>query len=388
MNEIILAKLGEVVLKGLNRKNFENVLIKTIKTRLKNFGEFEIKNLQSTIYIIPRRVEIDLDATMNVVGKIFGIAAFCKALCAEKDIDDICAKAVEYSNRIAKNASSFKVETKRSDKKFMLKSPQISDKVGEFILKKCSNLHVDVHNPDFILNIEIRDFGAYIHGQALPGAGGIPVGTGGKAAVLISGGIDSPVASWLMAKRGLSLVGIHFASPPYTSPRAEDKVTRLLQKVSNYSGKIPLFVVPFTKAQEEIQKKCKEEFRTIIMRRLMMKIAEKLALYHDAKALVTGESLGQVASQTLHAISCIDIAVSIPVFRPLIGMDKNEIVCLARKIDTFNISIEPYEDCCTIFTPRHPRTRPMLKYVLEEEDKINWDNLTNDAYSQTLFNYS
>ena len=278
-------------------------------------------------------------------------------------------------------ASTFKVEAKRSDKKFPLKSPEICAYTGEKILEKFPHLTVDVHNPDIIVTVEVRDFAAYVSGSVIRGAGGIPVGTGGNAAILISGGIDSPVAAWMMAKRGIKLTAIHFASPPYTSERAEQKVVKLLKKVSLYSGRMTMYTVPFTEIQEVIQSKCPEELFTIIMRRMMMKISSRIAADNDCTALITGESLGQVASQTIHALACTDEAADMLVFRPLIGMDKEEIITISRKIDTFETSIEPYEDCCTVFTPKHPRTRPVLKYIKQAEEKADFDAMIEKALS-------
>lgn len=379
MKEIILIKIGEIVLKGLNKRAFEDTLIKTIKNRIAPLGEFEIKNAQSTIYLIPKNDSVDLDEVCEKVKKIFGIATFSRACCTEKTMESIQNTASIYLKNALTFASSFKVEAKRSDKKFELKSPEIARTLGGYLLANFPNLKVDVHNPDVVVTVEIRDFGAYIRYETLEGAGGIPVGTGGRAATLISGGIDSPVASWMMAKRGVSLTAIHFASPPYTSPRAEQKVVTLLEKVALYSGRITMFTVGFTKIQEEIKKNCKEEMFTIIMRRFMMKISELIAKKEKCTALITGESLGQVASQTIDAIACTDCACSIPVFRPLIGMDKNEIVKISRAIDTFETSIEPYEDCCTVFTPKHPRTKPILADVLAEENKLDCEGLISDA---------
>lgn len=379
MKEIILIKIGEIVLKGLNRKNFENKLIKNIKRKIAPFGEFEIKNQQSTITLIPKSDFIDLDTIEKKVSQIFGIAAFSRAAICEKDIVGIKKTACEYLFRQLKNSKTFKVESKRADKKFPLKSPEISAQLGEHILQNFNNLTVDVHNPDITVTVEIRDSFAYIRGENLQGAGGIPIGTGGKAAVLISGGIDSPVASFMMAKRGVDLVAIHFASPPYTSQRAEDKVKMLLEKVAEYAGRIEFIVVPFTKIQEEIKRNCPEDLFTIIMRRFMMKISEIISKKHGCHALITGESLGQVASQTIQAITCTDSATSMPVFRPLIGMDKDEIVLISRKIDTFDISILPFEDCCTVFTPKHPKTKPVLNDIIKAENNLNIENLIDDA---------
>ena len=379
MKQVILLKVGELILKGLNRRSFEDVLIKNIRRRVSTCGDFEIKNVQSTIYLVPKNSDANLYDALEKVKKIFGIASISIACQAEKNMDEISSITCDYFQETFAEINSFKVEAKRSDKKFPLKSPEICAELGGRILEKFPHLKVDVHNPDIVVMVEIRDFAAYVHGNAIKGAGGIPVGTGGKAAVLISGGIDSPVASWMMAKRGVELTAIHFASPPYTSERAEKKVCDLLKKVSLYSGRINMFTVPFTEIQETIHKDCPEELFTIIMRRVMFRISNVVAKKNECSALVTGESLGQVASQTIGAISCVDACAEMPVFRPLIGMDKDEIVSIARKIDTFDISIQPFEDCCTVFTPRHPRTRPILKYVLEAEKKISLDELIQTA---------
>ncbi len=378
MNEVILIKLGEMVLKGLNRKVFEAALLRNLRRRLGNLGDFEIKVAQSTVYVIPHG-GADLDSAVEKVSKIFGIAAFSRACAVKKEMPAILEAAEEYLKYELLAAKSFKVESKRADKSFPLQSPEISAELGEYLLNRFPNLHVDVHHPDIVVHVEVRDFGAYVHGQPLRGAGGIPVGTGGSAAILISGGIDSPVAAWMMAKRGLELTAIHFASPPYTSERAEQKVTDLLSKVSEYSGRMTMFTVPFAKVQEEIMAKCPEDLFTIIMRRFMMRVSEKIAAKEYCSALITGESLGQVASQTVQAIFCTDEAAHIPVFRPLIGMDKVEIIDISRKIDTFDISIQPFEDCCTVFTPKHPRTRPELRYVLEAEEALDCDALIEDC---------
>lgn len=379
MKEVILIKIGEVVLKGLNKRSFEQQLINDIKNRIKNFGPYEVKFSQSTISIMPLSENSPIDNILPCVKKTLGIASFSRAFLCNKTLDDIKETLLEGLNSALSNAKTFKVESKRSDKKFYLTSPQISEEIGGFILEKFPNLMVDVHTPEVTVTIEIRDFGAYVRLDAEKGVGGLPVASSGKAAVLISGGIDSPVAAFMMAKRGIKLTAIHFASPPYTSPRAEKKVVELLEKVSEFSGNIKLFVVPFTKIQENIKKNCPEEFFTLIMRRMMMKISEKIALNEGCEALITGESLGQVASQTLPAISCTDSVVSMPVFRPLIGMDKEEIVAVAKKIETYDISIQPFEDCCTVFVPKHPKTKPKTEKVEEAENKENWDIFINDA---------
>ena len=379
MKEIILIKLGEIVLKGLNRKSFEDTLIKSIKRRLSGVGRFDIRYAQSTIRVEPLDDDTDMDEAVECVSRIFGIAAFARACVTDKDIGSIKTAAAEYLRDTLEGVKTFKVEAKRSDKSFAMQSPEICREVGGFLHDTYPHLTVDVHEPDVTVTVEIRDFGAYIRAGLISGAGGIPVGTGGKACVLISGGIDSPVASYMMAKRGLELTAVHFASPPYTSELAEQKVVQLLERVARYSGRIKMFTVPFTEIQNEIRDKCIEDYFTIIMRRFMMEIAEIIAGQNDCQALITGESLGQVASQTIGAIACTDSACNMPVFRPLIGMDKEEIITVSRKIDTFDISIQPYEDCCTVFTPKHPKTKPALNKVLEEQNKLDCRRLVEDA---------
>ncbi len=379
MKEIILVKDGEIALKGLNRRTFEDILIKNIRHRIADLGPFEIRSAQSTIYVTPLSEGIDLEEAVERIRKVFGIACFSRACVTEKDMDAINRAAAEYLAEELESVSTFKVEAKRSDKKFPFRSPDICMQTGGYLLEKYPHLTVDVHHPDVVVTVEVRDFGAYVRGGVQPGAGGIPVGSSGHAAVLISGGIDSPVAAYMMAKRGLRLTAFHFASPPYTSERAEQKVCELLEKVSEYSGGIRMLTVPFTKIQEQIREHCPEELFTIIMRRVMVKISNRLAQKFACTALITGESLGQVASQTIHAIACTDAAAELPVFRPLIGMDKDEIIAISRKIDTFDISIQPYEDCCTVFTPRHPRTKPVLKFVEQAESKVDWEPLIEEA---------
>lgn len=382
--ELILIKIGEIALKGLNRRTFEEVLMKNIKRHLAPLGKFEVKSAQSAIYVRPLDEDVDLDDACEKIGKVFGIASYSRACLAKKDMDDINRTAAEYLKEELEDAATFKVEAKRSDKAFPLKSPEICAETGGYLLEKFPGLSVDVHQPEATVTVEIRDFGAYVHGKAKRGAGGMPVGTGGKAAVLISGGIDSPVAAWMMAKRGVELTAVHFASPPYTSERAEEKVKELLSKVSEYGGRLRMFTVPFTKIQEAIQSQCPEELFTIIMRRMMMKISSRIGEREGCAALITGESLGQVASQTIHAIACTDAAASLPVFRPLIGMDKEEIVRISRQIGAFEISIQPYEDCCTVFTPKHPRTRPVLKYVELAEASVDWEEMLQEAAGQAV----
>lgn len=385
MKEIILIKNGELALKGLNRRTFEDMLVKNMRRRLDGIGKFKFTVAQSTIVAEPENETVDLDEAVERISKIFGIAGFSRAAAVEKDMETILRSAEEYLAPQLLTVRSFKVEAKRSDKKFPLKSPEICRETGGYLLRKFPHLEVDVHNPDIVVTVEVRDSSAYIHGKQLKGAGGMPTGSAGRAALLISGGIDSPVAGYMMAKRGLELMAVHFASPPYTSERAEQKVHSLLKQVSKYSGRIALFVVPFTETQELIKDNCPEEIFTVIMRRMMMRVAQKIAAKEHAGALITGESVGQVASQTMQAIACTDNVCEIPVFRPLIGMDKDEVVAISRKIETFDISILPYEDCCTVFTPKHPRTRPTIDYVEECEKALDVDRLVNEAAENARF---
>ncbi len=380
MKEIILIKNGELALKGLNRNSFEDKLIKNMKIRLADLGKFTFTKSQSTIMVDPEDEDIDLDDAADRLSKVFGIAALSRACVCEKDFDCIKTTAVGYLEEQLEDARTFKVEAKRSDKKFPMKSPEICREVGGYILSKFHHLKVDVHNPDIIVTIEVREQYAFIHGNSIKGAGGMPTGTSGRAAVLISGGIDSPVAAYMMAKRGIELCAVHFASPPYTSELAEMKVMELLKRVAKYSGTITTYVVPFTKIQEQIRNLCPEEYFTIIMRRIMMIVSKKIAQGQNCSALITGESVGQVASQTIYALACTDCVVNMPVFRPCIGMDKEEIISISRKIDTFETSIQPYEDCCTVFTPKHPKTRPHLDDVVRAQNKIeDLDQLIDEA---------
>ena len=387
MKEIILIKNGELVLKGLNRNTFEDTLIKNIKRRLNGLGKCSIKKAQSAIFIEPLEETFDFDEALERVSLIFGIAAFNRALVCDKSIDDILEKGVPYLKDALAKAKTFKVEAKRADKSFPLKSPDICREMGGALLSAYPHLTVDVHNPDVTVNVEIRDFAAYVRAGQISGAGGLPVGTAGTATILISGGIDSPVAAWTMAKRGLRLNAIHFASPPYTSQRAEMKVRTLLSKVARYSGSINLAIVPFTEIQDAIAEKCPEDYFTLIMRRMMMRISERLAAKSGSLALITGESLGQVASQTLPALVTTDYVVNTPVLRPLIGMDKEEIIRISRNIDTFETSILPYEDCCTVFTPRHPKTRPTLNLCEAAEKELPIEELIEKAIAATEYSF-
>ncbi len=387
MKEIILIKNGELTLKGLNRCNFEDILIKNIRRSLRDLGEIRVKKAQSAIYIEPQTDGFDFEEALDRVKRIFGIAGFSRACVCEKTMDDIIKKSPEYLKNDLMSIKTFKVEAKRADKRFPLTSPEICREIGGVLLDAYPHLSVDVHNPDLVVNVEIRDYNAYVRGEQINGAGGLPVGTAGNASILISGGIDSPVAAWCMAKRGLRLNAIHFASPPYTSPRAEQKVRTLLSRVARYSGAINLAIVPFTEIQDQIAENCPEEYFTLIMRRMMMRISERIAREKQSLALITGESLGQVASQTLPALVTTDYVCNMPVLRPLIGMDKEEIVEISRKIDTFETSILPYEDCCTVFTPKHPKTRPTLAECEAAEANLDIDGLIEKAISETAYSY-
>lgn len=383
MKELIIFKEGEIALKGLNKRTFEDAFIRNLKHRLNKLGKFEYTKAQSTIYAIPQSEDIDLNEAVELGSKVFGAAALCRALVVEKDFEAICREAIAYIEETAMMSRTFKVEAKRSDKKFPMKSPEICMELGGKILEAYPHLTVDVKNPQMVVTVEIRDTAAYVHAGNLPGAGGIPVGTSGSAMLLLSGGIDSPVAAYMMAKRGVKLSAIHYVSPPYTSERARLKVERLCEKLTPYCGDVAFYCVPFTKIQEALRDNCPEELFTILMRRLMMEIAQRIAEEKDMQALITGESVGQVASQTMGAIVCTDAACRMPVFRPVIGMDKTEIVEIARKIDTFDISIEPYEDCCTVFTPKHPKTRPILADVEAAQNAFDFEPLIAEAVAET-----
>ena len=383
MKEIILLKNGEIALKGLNRSVFEDKLISNARRRLEELGKFGFRKAQSTIFVEPKNEDIDLDEAVDILQKVYGIIALTKAAVVDKDFEAIKETAVTYLKDELMEAKTFKVDAKRSDKSFPLKSPEICRELGGYILENFPHLTVDVHNPDVNVVVEVRDYAAYVHGKQLPGAGGIPVGSGGRALLLLSGGIDSPVAGAMMAKRGLEVYAIHFASPPYTSERAKQKVITLAEKMTAYCGRINLFVVPFTEIQERIKDDCPEELFTVIMRRYMMRIACRIARQQDCEALVTGESVGQVASQTIQAMSCTDAVADMPVLRPVVGMDKEEIIKVAHKIDTFETSILPYEDCCTVFTPKHPRTKPVMKFVELAEQAMDMENLIDRAVKGT-----
>ena len=383
MKEMFLLKLGEIVLKGANRRTFEETLKKNVRRTVSHFGAFKVYIMQSTVYVEPQADDCDLDGAWEACGHVFGVSSMCRCRACEKNLDAIYQAVVDYLGDELSVQKSFKVESKRSDKAFPLNSIQISQEIGGRLAEAFPQVAVDVHTPTYVVNVEVRDFAAYIHGPAVPGAGGLPTGTGGRAAVLLSGGIDSPVAGYMIAKRGVELECIHFFSYPYTSERAKEKVLELAKLMTRYCGRMTVDVVGFTEIQEAIRDHCREEYFTIIMRRFMMRISEAIARDHGAKCLVTGENLGQVASQTMDAMAVTGAVVHMPIFHPLIGMDKEEIVTIARKIGTLDTSILPYEDCCTVFTPKHPKTKPSLGPVEAEEAKLDVAGLIARAIENT-----
>lgn len=364
--DIILLKYGEIALKGLNRPVFEKQLLKNVSNALSTLGNFSVRKSQSTIYVEPLDENCDTEAAVERLSKVFGIVNICPAVSCEKDMESIEKTTIECLSQMDLKGKTFKVEAKREDKQFPMNSPQICKHMGGVILKNTEGLRVDVHNPDILVQVEIRKK-AYIFTKKYSGAGGMPIGSAGRATLLLSGGIDSPVAGWMIAKRGVTLDAVHFHSHPYTSDRAKEKVLDLAKIVSVYTGPIRVHVVPFTDIQLDIIEKCPKEYLTIIMRRLMMRIAEQIAVSRGSKALITGESIGQVASQTMESLYVTDNAVNMPVFRPCIGMDKEEIVTIAKRIDAYETSILPFEDCCTIFVPKHPKTKPSLEEIVEAE---------------------
>ena len=379
MNEIILLKLGEMVLKGLNRRSFEDKLQANIHRRLWPYGQFKVYTRQSTTYVEPKNDDCDVEGAFDALKKVFGIVGLSLARPCEKDKDAIVAACQQFLNDKLSAARTFKVESKRADKSFPMNSIQLSQYVGGELDELYPDLHVDVHHPELTVYVEIRDFAAYVHADPEPGAGGLPVGINGRAVSLLSGGIDSPVSSWMIAKRGVALDMVHFFSYPYTSPEAKEKVIQLARDLLPYTGRLTVHVVPFTAIQEELRRSCPEELFTIIMRRFMMRISQEVAKRCGAKALVTGECLGQVASQTMDAMLCTGAVVQLPVLRPCIGMDKEEIVQISRRIGTYNTSILPYEDCCTVFTPRHPRLRPILSEVEAAEAGLDIQSMVKAA---------
>ena len=379
MTDLILLKQGEIVLKGQNKRFFEAKLIANARRRLKKYGDFHVYATQSTVYVEPKNDECDMDGALEAMTKLFGAVSVTRAMACEKDKDAIFAAARTYLAEAMKGAKSFKVESKRSDKAFPMTSIQLSQYVGGLLSEEFPGTAVDVHDPELVVHLEVRETAAYVHGIPLLGAGGMPVGSNGRAVTLLSGGIDSPVSSYMIARRGIHLIPVHFFSFPYTSEQAKEKVLELANILTAYCGRLTVEIVPFTHIQEEIRDKCPEEYFTLIMRRFMMRISEKIADMNGCKALVTGENLGQVASQTMEALRVTEEPLSLPVLRPLIGMDKRDIIKMADQIGTFETSILPYEDCCTVFTPRHPRTKPKLEDVLEVEKALDVETLEKEA---------
>ena len=379
MNEILLLKLGEIVLKGANKRQFEDKLRQNIRRRMKVYGNFDVYLMQSTVYVEPMDELADIDGAWEACHSIFGLVSLCRCRACQKDLDSIYQTIEEYLGDDLECAESFKVESKRSDKRFPLTSIGISQEIGGRLAEAHPSCRVDVHHPAYTVYVEIRDLAAYVHGPAEPGAGGLPTGVGGRAMCLLSGGIDSPVAAYMIAKRGVEIECVHFFSYPYTSQLAKDKVLELARLVTRYCGRMTVNVVGFTQIQEAIRDNCPEEFFTLIMRRFMMEISQRIAKQHGCGALITGENLGQVASQTMEAMTVTGAVVDIPIFMPLIGMDKEEIVTIARKIGTLETSILPYEDCCTVFTPKHPKTKPTLGQLLHAERNLDREALILQA---------
>lgn len=379
MKEIFLLKLGEIVLKGANKRQFESRLRQNVRRRMRRFGNFDVYLMQSTVYVEPMDEMADVDGAWEACHTIFGVVSLCRCRPCEKNLDAIFDAIENYLGDDLDCAASFKVESKRSDKQFPLNSIQLSQEIGGRLAEAHPHVKVDVHHPAYTVFVEVRDLAAYVHGPAEPGAGGLPTGVGGRAMCLLSGGIDSPVAAYMIAKRGVEIECVHFFSYPYTSQLAKDKVIELARLVTRYSGKMTVNVVPFTEIQEAIRDNCPEEFFTLIMRRFMMEISQRIAKHDGCGALITGENLGQVASQTMEAMAVTGAVVDIPIFMPLVGFDKEEIVSIARKIGTLETSILPYEDCCTVFTPRHPKTKPTIGQLLNAEKPLDREALMERA---------
>ena len=375
MEELLLVRYGEIYLKGLNRPYFLKALVSRVREAVGPLG--------GKVWLKDARVFVgevtDMEECIRRVTRVFGVHSVCPAVRLDKaDFEAVCAQAAKMMDGLA---GTFKVEARRSDKRYPLDSPQINAEVGGYILEHCPGLTVDVHRPEHVMSVEIRDQ-AYLYVRVIPGAGGMPVGTGGKAALLLSGGIDSPVAGYMIAKRGVELCAVHFWSFPYTSERAKEKVIELGKLLTAYCGS-RVYVVPFTDIQLQIHEKCPEDYTTLIMRRFMMRIAERIAVKEGAEALITGESIGQVASQTMTALKMTNQVVSMPVFRPLIGFDKIDIIRYAEKIGTYETSCLPYEDCCTVFTPRHPATHPKLEKIMQGEAALEGERLIEEALAAT-----
>ena len=379
MKEIFLLKLGEIVLKGANKRQFESRLRQNVRRRMKAYGNFDVYLMQSTLYVEPMDEACDVDGAWEACRSIFGVVSLCRCRPCEKDLDAIFDAIENYLGEDLDCAKSFKVESKRSDKRFPLTSIQLSQEIGGRLAEAHPDVAVDVRHPDYTVYVEVRDLAAYVHGPAEPGAGGLPTGVGGRAMCLLSGGIDSPVAAYMIGKRGVEIEAVHFFSYPYTSQLAKDKVVELARLVTKYTGKMTVNIVSFTEIQEAIRDNCPEEYFTLIMRRFMMEISQRIAQWDGCGALITGENLGQVASQTMEAMAVTGAVVDIPIFMPLIGFDKEEIVTIARKIGTMETSILPYEDCCTVFTPKHPKTKPTIPQLLEAEKKLDREALIGRA---------
>ena len=383
MKEIFLLKLGEIVLKGANKRQFEDKLRQNVRRRMRPFGNFDVYLMQSTIYVEPMDEMCDVDGAWEACNSIFGLVSLCRCRACEKDLDSIFNTIEEYIGDELDCAESFKVESKRSDKRFPLTSIGMSQAIGGRLAEVHPSCRVDVHNPAYTVYVEVRDLAAYVHGPAVPGAGGLPTGVGGRAMCLLSGGIDSPVAAYMMAKRGVEIECVHFFSYPYTSELAKNKVLELARLVTRYCGRMTVNVVSFTQIQEAIRDNCPEEFFTLIMRRFMMEISQRIGQEHGCEALITGENLGQVASQTMQAMAVTGAVVDVPIFMPLVGMDKEEIVTIARKIGTMQTAILPYEDCCTVFTPKHPKTKPSLNQLIHAEKNLDREALILQAIENT-----
>ena len=383
MKEIFLLKLGEIVLKGANKRQFEDKLRQNVRRRMRPYGNFDVYLMQSTIYVEPMDEEADIEGAWDACSTIFGVVSLCRCRACEKDLDCIFQTVEEYLGDDLDCAESFKVESKRSDKRFPLTSIGISQEIGGRVAEAHPTCRVDVHNPAYTVYVEVRDLAAYVHGPAVPGAGGLPTGVGGRAMCLLSGGIDSPVAAYMMAKRGVEIECVHFFSYPYTSELAKNKVLELARLVTRYCGRMTVNVVSFTQIQEAIRDNCPEEFFTLIMRRFMMEISQRIGQEHGCEALITGENLGQVASQTMQAMAVTGAVVDVPIFMPLVGMDKEEIVTIARKFGTMQTAILPYEDCCTVFTPKHPKTKPNLNQLIHAEKNLDREALILQAIENT-----
>ena len=383
MKEIFLLKLGEIVLKGANKRQFEDKLRQNVRRRMRPYGNFDVYLMQSTVYVEPMDEMCDVDGAWDACNSIFGLVSLCRCRACEKDMDSIFNTIEEYIGDELDCAESFKVESKRSDKRFPLTSIGISQEIGGRLAEAHPTCRVDVHNPAYTVYVEIRDLAAYVHGPAVPGAGGLPTGVGGRAMCLLSGGIDSPVAAYMMAKRGVEIECVHFFSYPYTSELAKNKVLELARLVTRYCGRMTVNVVSFTQIQEAIRDNCPEEYFTLIMRRFMMEISQRIGQEHGCEALITGENLGQVASQTMQAMAVTGAVVDVPIFMPLVGMDKEEIVSIARKIGTMQTAILPYEDCCTVFTPKHPKTKPTLNQLIHAEKNLDREALILQAIENT-----